>query len=94
VPSEPIDDFVISAHVRSEMERRGITEEIVQQVVASAEQRVRVSERRIVLHSRVLMEAPPKMYLIRVVIDVDRRPAEVVTVYRTTKVDKYWRSQS
>jgi hypothetical protein len=33
------------------------------------------------------------MYLVRVVVDIDRRPAEVVTVYRTTRVNKYWRDQ-
>ena len=52
-----------------------------------------MSERRIVLHSRTMMGTPPKMYLVRVVIDIDRRPAQVVTVYRTTKVDKYWRAE-
>jgi uncharacterized protein DUF4258 len=90
--SEPIDEFVISAHARSEMQRRGLTQEIIQQVIASPEQRVGVREHRIVLHSRVMMGTPQKMYLVRVVIDTDRRPARVVTVYRTTKVDKYWRT--
>jgi hypothetical protein len=32
-----------------------------------------------------------KVYLVRVFVDVDRQPAEVVTVYRTSKVSKYWR---
>jgi len=27
-------------------------------------------------------------------VDVDRSPAEVVTAYRTSKIDKYWRRQS
>jgi hypothetical protein len=31
------------------------------------------------------------MYLVRVFVDVDRTPAEVVTVYRTSKMAKYWR---
>jgi hypothetical protein len=31
-------------------------------------------------------------YLLRVFVDVDRTPAEVVTVYRTSKIEKY-RSQ-
>lgn len=30
------------------------------------------------------------MFLVRVVVDVDRQPAEVVTAYRTTKIAKYW----
>ena len=31
---------------------------------------------------------------VRVFVDVDRSPAEVITVYRTSKIDKYWRSES
>jgi len=27
-----------------------------------------------------------------VFMDIDRKPAQVVTVYRTTKVNKYWRT--
>ena len=36
----------------------------------------------------------PKKTLVRVFVDVDRHPAEVVTVYRTTKISKYWREES
>jgi hypothetical protein len=28
----------------------------------------------------------------RVFVDVDRSPAEVVTVYRTSRIAKYWRA--
>ena len=90
---EPIADFVISGHARFEMERRSIPDEVVQQILASPEQRFQVREGRVVLDSRLIMGTPAKMYLVRVVVDVDRRPAEVVTVYRTTKLDKYWRGE-
>lgn len=40
---------------------------------------------------RVGLERPERTYLVRIVVDVDRKPAEVVTVYRTTKMAKYWR---
>ena len=36
------------------------------------------------------MGEPEKEYLVRVFVDIDRDPAEVVTVYRTSKIDKYW----
>jgi hypothetical protein len=29
-------------------------------------------------------------HLLRVFIDIDRIPCEIVTVYRTSKVAKYW----
>ena len=41
--------------------------------------------------SRIVWGEPSKGYLLRVVVDVDRDPPEVVTVYRTSKVEKYWR---
>ena len=91
--SDPIGEFVISDYARLEMRRRDVTDDMVQQIVAAAEQRFPVRDGRVVLQSRVTMGMPPKMYLVRVVVDIDRRPAEVVTVYRTTRVNKYWRDQ-
>lgn len=35
-----------------------------------------------------------RRYLVRVFVDVDRNPAEVITVYRTSKIGTYWRSES
>lgn len=90
---ESIDDFVISGHARLEMERRGISDEVVRRVLATPEQRFPIRSGRIVLQSRLMLGSPAAMYLVRVVVDVDRRPAEVVTVYRTTKLAKYWRNE-
>ncbi len=36
---------------------------------------------------------PPREYLIRVFVDVDRIPPEVVAVYRTSRLNKYRRSK-
>ena len=47
-----------------------------------------------VYQSRVEFEEPGKTYLLRVFVDIDRQPAEVVTAYRTSKVEKYWKSES
>ena len=90
---EPVREFIISGHARFEMERRGISDEVVRQVVESPEQQFQTRKGRVVLHSRMLLGTPATMYLVRVVVDVDRRPAEVVTVYRTTKLGKYWREE-
>lgn len=75
------------------MERRGILDGVVRQVLESPEQLFQTRKGRVVLHSRVHLEAPATMSLVRVVVDADRRPAEVVTVYRTTKLSKYWREE-
>ena len=87
--TEPIRESLITDHAAIEMERRGISSEQVRRILEKPEQRMKVREGRDVLHSRVKME--DGLYLIRVFVDVNRTPAEVVTVYRTNKIEKYWR---
>ena len=71
------------------MERRGIEESLAARVLESPGQREEVRPGRCVYQSRLLFAGD--MYLLRVFVDVDREPSEVVTVYRTSKIDKYWR---
>jgi hypothetical protein len=86
---EPVVDYIITPHALQEIARRGIDEGIVKQVLSEPEQREVVRKGRELLQSRVEMFG--KSYVVRVFVDVDRRPAEVVTVYRTSKITKYWR---
>ena len=52
-------------------------------------QRAEVRRGGVVVQSRV--QEFGSEYLVRVFVDTDRTPAEVVTAYRTSKVAKYWR---
>jgi hypothetical protein len=79
---------VLTPHASTELRRRGLDEAIVRQVLAAPQQRRIARDGRDVLRSR--LEIGGKQYLIRVFVDVDRSPAEVVTVYRTSKIAKYW----
>ena len=88
---QPIVEFVLTPHATFELQRRGLDEAIVRQVLAAPEQRVPLRPGRDVLQSR--LEIDGKRYLVRVFVDVDRSPAEVVTAYRTSKIDTYWRSE-
>ncbi len=74
------------------MLRRQIAEEDVAPVLAVPEQRYTVREGRDVLQSRIEAGDPPKTYLLRVFVDVDFDPPVVVTIYRTSNVAKYWRT--
>jgi hypothetical protein len=73
------------------MRRRHIDEHIVRRILAAPEQRRSVRRGRDVLQSRIDLEG--KTYLVRVFVDVDRDPAQVVTVYLTSRVDKYWEAE-
>ena len=88
---EPVIEYVITPHGAFEINRRGITEEMVRQILNRPEQRLDVRPGRVVLQSQIIGERPEKTLLLRVFVDIDRRPAEVVTAYLTSKVSKYWR---
>ena len=80
---------VFSDHALSQMVRRGIDRKIAEDVLEGPQQVLEVRPGRVVLQSRFVVEG--KEQLFRVFVDVDEIPKRVVTVYRTTKIDKYWR---
>ena len=89
--AEPITNYVITDHGVTELKRRGLSEETIDGVLKNPAQRSEVRPGRVVLQSRV--QEFGVEYLVRVFVDIDRTPAEVVTAYRTSKVSKYWRDQ-
>jgi hypothetical protein len=91
---KPITTYRLTDHARLEMARRQISEAEVESVLAAPEQTECVREGRAVHQSRIEWGEPSKPYLLWVVVDVDRQPPEVVTVYRSSKVQKYWRNDA
>ena len=89
-----ITTYRLTDHARLEMTRRQISTAEVESVLAAPEQTECVREGRAVYQSRIELGEPSKTYLLRVVVDVDRQPSEVVTVYRSSKVQKYWRGET
>jgi hypothetical protein len=59
----------------------------VDTVLAEPERVEVVREGRVVASARIEFEGKP--YLVRVFVDVDREPFEIVTAYRTSKIGKY-----
>lgn len=88
---KPIIDFVFTEHALIEMARRDISQEHVRNVLANPEQTEIVREGRTVYQAKYNMGEPPKVYILRVFVDIDGTPPHVVTVYRTSKIEKYWR---
>ena len=89
-----LPNYRLTAHAIIEMGRRKIEEAHVQQVLFTPEQLIRIRPGRNIYQPRMELGDPPKTYLIRVFVDIDRDPPEVVTAYRTGKVEKYWRVDS
>lgn len=89
-----ITNYRLTEHAREEMARRQISQDNVANVLAAPEQIGFVREGRNVYQSRIEIGKPPQKYLFRVFVDIDREPPEVVTVYRTSKIAKYWRIET
>ena len=88
----PARNYFFTEHALFEMNRRRLTEQLVRSVLAQPEQELVIRPGRIVLQSRVVMEEE-KTFLVRIFVDVDHDPAEVVTAYRTSKIAKYWKEK-
>lgn len=88
---KPVENYRLTTHAQEEMTRRQISTNEVASVLAAPEQILSVRQGRNVYQSRIEAGKPPKKFLLRIFVDVDREPPEVVTVYRTSKVTKYWR---
>ena len=82
--------FEISRHAREEMSRRGISEAVVESVLENPEQIVPEYGDKKAYQSMVDMGAE-KYYLVRIIVNDMIDPARVVTVYKTSKIEKYWR---
>jgi hypothetical protein len=80
------EQFLFSEHARQQMAIRQLTEDDVLAVLRAPEEILPVREGRVV--AQTLLAG----YLVRVFVDVDRSPPEVVTAYRTSRIDRY-RSQ-
>ena len=76
---------VITPHAAEQMNERQIIEKEVREVLAQPEAVVSVGK------GRVVVQAIQGRYLVRVFVDTDRNPPEVVTVYRTSRIEKYRR---
>ena len=85
-------DFEITEHALDELARRSIPIQILNEVLNSPQQIVPTYGNRVVYQSQVYF-GEGRTYLLRAVIDENVHPAEVITVYRTSKISKYWSSQ-
>jgi hypothetical protein len=83
--------FRITGHARSEAERRGISLDILQEVIEHPGQVLETHSERKVYQSKI--EIDNKLYVVRAIVEVSDS-LTVITVYRTSKVEKYWSDES
>ncbi|MEI6776908.1 MAG: DUF4258 domain-containing protein [Chloroflexales bacterium] len=82
--------FTYSRHAQEEMARRGIPQLLVDSVLRAPQQIVREQNGRVAYQSQVDF-GEGQIFLLRAIVVDMVDPAVVVTVYRTSKINKYWR---
>jgi len=75
------------------MARRGIPNTMVEAVLNSPEQKLPDESHagRWIYQSRMRFD-DGKLYLLRVVVS-DEEPPTVITAYKTSRIEKYWRAE-
>ena len=82
--------FNLSTHAQQEMERRNIPLVLLESVLNSPQQIIPVMSGIKVYQSKIDFGGG-KIYLVRAIVNEDAFPPIVLTVYRTSKIEKYWR---
>lgn len=83
-------NFRYSRHAEEEMARRDIPRALADEVLRRPQQVVAVRDTRKAYQSKVDFGGG-RCFLLRLIVDVAITPAIVITAYRTSKIDKYWR---
>ena len=73
------------------MSRRGISENDVAVVYENPTQKIRLETGREIWQNKIVIEG--KMYVLRVVMEL-APVAKIVTVYKSSKIKKYWKEES
>src|SRR5262249_18937457 len=91
VTAASITDYILTDHAVRELRRRGLEKRERDEELKNPRPRGNLRPDDAVLQSNTKEDETE--YLVRVFVDIDRKPAEVVTAYRTSKIAKYWRNE-
>jgi hypothetical protein len=82
---------ILSTHAARQLSRRAIPEALAIAVAATPDQILVVRAGRQIRQSIISFSPGGRRYLVRAIVDVLGDDIRVVTVYRTSRVAKYWR---
>ncbi|QQE64152.1 hypothetical protein GFS31_08310 [Leptolyngbya sp. BL0902] len=82
-------DYRLTRHAIEGLGERSIPLQLVEMVLADPEQQF--EEDGLMVYQSRFEGTQGKTYLLRVFVNTAVSPARVVTVYRTSKLNKYWR---
>ncbi|MDR2653375.1 MAG: DUF4258 domain-containing protein [Prevotellaceae bacterium] len=84
-------DFIFSKHAEEQMLRRAINREVAVSVILFPDQKIIDNDNPEIVIFQSLIEENRQMFLLRVVINIIQYPNIVITLYKTTKINKYYK---
>jgi hypothetical protein len=82
-------NYTLSFHASNELVDRQIPLELLEEVLSNPQQII-PDQFETKIYQSVLEFPNGKEYLLRIVL-AEREPVNVITIYRTSKIKKYWR---
>jgi hypothetical protein len=84
-------NIIFTNHAKLEMKRRNIRESIVTNVIKSAEQSINSKNNRVIFQGKFFDKDKKAEMVLRVICELyEPEIIKVVTVYKTSKIKKYW----
>ena len=86
-------NFIFSNHALEQMARRGIDRETVLLALNQPQQVVEDTDDIDVLIYQSLIKENEQLFLLRIFVDCIKQPNVIITLYKTTKIAKYYESE-
>ncbi len=83
--------FEFSKHALAQMKLRNISKEKVESMLRNPGQIITQGKNKI--YQSIITENPDEKYLIRAFVNENKTPPLIITVYRTTKINKYYEGE-
>ena len=84
-------EYQFSTHALQQMLLRSISKDIVENVLRNPDQKNKVED--LTVFQSIINTDSGEVYLLRVFVNEKRDPKLIVTVYKTTKIQKYYEGQ-
>ena len=85
-------DFVFSKHAEEQLIRRSLDRNSVESVVLNPGQLLKDENDASIIIYQSIVKEDGKLFLYRVFVNTQLLPNVIVTLYRTTKIEKYYES--
>jgi len=85
--------IVITKHALFESKRRDIPLILLKKYIKKPQQIIPLKQNKFVYQSKYFDKIYNKEMLIRIIITGSEKEHKVITVYKTSKIEKYWRKK-